>query len=105
MTKKELMDIGGGVYRLGYCEAQTILTRLVARGEAVKVGHNYGSFGWNWDGFAILNGASRVLVCTGYQPFGKEPADRKGLRALEKRAGEKERGITAKKLIKLLRGY
>lgn len=52
MTKKELLDIGGGVYRLG-----------------------------------------------------KDPADQKGLKAFEKRAGEGERGITAKKLIKLLRGY
>ena len=104
MTRNELNEFGT-VYKLGYCEAETVIRCLCLRGQAIKVGYNYGYYGWNWDGYIIVDNGDRAVVCTGYRPFGAEPADRVGLKTLEKKAPGKKGDITAKKLIKLLRGH
>lgn len=58
LTRKNLYEVGGRVYRVGYCGAENLLNCTD------KIGSNGGVYGWNWSAYRPAND---ITICTGYR--------------------------------------
>lgn len=57
-TRKDLYNLGGRVYYVGYCDAQYLLKGCD------KIGSNSGVYGWN---FSVYKPAHDIVINTGYR--------------------------------------
>lgn len=66
LTKKEVTENTAFVIRVGYCDAQHLLCY------SDTIFYTSGAYGWNSNVY-FFNGG-RVVLSTGYRPFGIKPA-------------------------------
>ena len=58
LTRKDLHNLNGRVYAIGYCDAANLLN------SEDKIGGNGGVYGWNWSAYRPAND---ITICTGYR--------------------------------------
>lgn len=58
LKRKDLHNLNGRVYAIGYCGAENLLN------SADKIGGNGGVYGWNWTAYKPAND---IVICTGYR--------------------------------------
>ena len=61
MTAKEIRNTGDYCVKLGYCEAQHLLSVLQ------PIGYTAGVYGWNFDVYYYMVNGRGVWICTGYR--------------------------------------
>ena len=59
LKRKDLYNLNGRVYRVGYCGAQNLLAYTDC-----EIGSNSGVYGWNWTAYKP---AHDIVICTGYR--------------------------------------
>lgn len=59
LKRKDLYNLNGRVYRVGYCGAQNLLAYTDC-----EMGSNCGVYGWNWTAYKPAND---IVICTGYR--------------------------------------
>lgn len=59
LTRKNLYEVGGRVYRVGYCGAQNLLAYTDC-----EIGSNCGVYGWSWSAYKP---AHDIVINTGYR--------------------------------------
>lgn len=60
-TKKEIRSSNNIILKIGYCNAQTLLSRLE------PFAYSCGIYGWDCDYYNIDN----IIISTGYRPIGQ----------------------------------
>lgn len=71
MTAKEIREADGYHVKLGYCEAQHLLSCTQ------PIGYTCGVYGWNFDVYLLYVKGERVWLCTGYRGMVGERLDEK----------------------------
>lgn len=59
LKRKDLHNLNGRVYAIGYCGAQNLLAYTDC-----EIGSNSGVYGWNWSAYRPAND---ITICTGYR--------------------------------------
>ena len=78
ITRKDLHNLNGRVYAIGYCGAANLLN------SDDKIGGNGGVYGWNWSAYRP---AHDIIINTGYRNMTGEDA-RRVTRTYEQQAKE-----------------
>lgn len=81
-TRKDINGMYRNVYKVGYCDLQTLLRNVR------EVGYNSGVYGWNWTAYEL--DADTVIV-TGYRNLTGDRIDGEIIREYESRAKQIEK--------------